>query len=334
MLSNGDEYMKNALRLFAQGRVQTFDWAQEAEALGIVEPRSFVRRLACPRLYETPTDTWRQVWRKAGEWLGKQGEYEPPFSQLEVWAQREGGSSIETSTTLERWSELARDLAAGPPILTGMAAVRTSAARHHGFPGVTVVVETPSGGADGALMLVNLLGEQGIGGCLANQAGSGRWGIVKLMYSPCWYAADEARVFEVDWARWASLPDDQNESKRIWCEHATLAVSKVMLEFPPLGIDSVFLDEYAATDRLWLLRKPAIRRLCAVSHDQLAAELARLSAEPLPLPDLQRHWDKLAARKRTAAMVKDRAFVDEVQRQLNALERSRARARRTKPKPS
>ena len=141
-------------------------------------------------------------------------------------------------------------------------------------------------------------------------------------------------MFGIDWARWVALPDDQNESKRLWCEHVALAVFKVMPEFPPLCIGSLFFDEYAATDRLWLLGKPALRRLCAVPHEQLAAELARLSAEPLPVSDLQQHWDKMAARKRIAAMLGDRGFQDEVQRHLDSIERAKARARRTKPKLS
>jgi hypothetical protein len=294
--------------------MHTFDWALEAEAVGTVEPRTFVRRLACPQLYTTPNDTWQQVWRKASGWLGKCGEYNPSVCPLDVWAQCDGGHSIESASPLERWPELARSLVVAPPISTGIVAVRTNAAGPLGYPGMTVVLETPSGGADGALMLVDLLGQQGISGLLANQAEGGRWGIVKLIYSPSWYAADEERNFGVDWARWVALPDDQNESKRLWCEHAALAVSKVMQELPPLCIDSLFFDEHAATDRLWLLSKPAVRHLCAVSHERLAAELARLSAEPLPLSDLQQHWNKIAPRKRMAEMLENGAFWDEVQR--------------------
>lgn len=334
MLCSRAESMRNALGLSEQDRVPTFDWALEAEAVGAVEPRSFVRRPACPRLYETPHDSWRQLWQRAGEWLGKQGEYARSAPALEVWAQCEGGHSIENSGHLEHWPGLAHSLRRGPRILTGLVAVQSTGAGHHGYPGATVVVETPSGGAAGALKLVQVLARQGIGGCLATQGNGGRWGIVKLIYSPCWYAADEERVFGVDWARWTGAPGDQNESKRLWCEHAGLAISQVMRELPPLCIDSVFFDEYAATDRLWLLSKPALLRLCAVSHEQLAAELARLGAEPLPVSDLQQHWNKTAARKRVAAMLADRGFQDEVQRHLDSIERAKARARRTKPKLS
>jgi len=330
----GNEFVTNPLDLFAQSRVHTSEWALEAEALGTVEPRTFVRKLACPRLYATPKDTWQQVWRRAGEWLGKRGEYDPSASPLELWAQCEGGHSIESTSPLERWPELARSLLRAPPILTGLMAVRTATTGLQGRPGVTVVLETPSGGAVGALMLVNLLEQQGIRGCLANQAASGRWGAVTLIYSPCWYAADEERMFGIDWARWAALPGDQNESKRLWCEHAALAVSEVMVEFPPPCIDSVFFDEYAATDRLWLLSKPAMRRLCGVSHDQLPAQLASLNTEPLPLSHLQEHWSKMAARKRMAEMLEGDAFWDEVQRLSEARELAGARTRRTKPKRS
>lgn len=297
MLSNGDECMRNELDLFAQGRVNTFEWALEAEAVGTIEPRTFLRKLACPRLYAAPSDTWQQVWRRAGEWVGKRGEYDLSASPLDVWAQCGGDHSIESTSPLERWPELARSLRRGPRIRTGLVAVQTTGTGPQAYPGVSVVVETPSGGSAGALMLVQLFARQGIGGCLATQADNDRWGIVKLIYSPCWYAADEERVFGVDWARWTGAPGDQNESKRLWCEHATLAIAQVVREFPPLCIDSVFFEEYAATDRLWLLSKRQLRHLCDVSQGQLGAELTRLTAEPLPIAAFQQHWSAMAGRK-------------------------------------
>ena len=48
--------MGNALGLSEHERVPTFDWALEAEAVGTIEPRSFLRKPACPRLY-CPGDT-------------------------------------------------------------------------------------------------------------------------------------------------------------------------------------------------------------------------------------------------------------------------------------
>src|SRR5205823_392150 len=142
-----------------------------------------------------------------------------------------------------------------------------------------------------------LLAQQGIGDCLATQGDGGRWRFVKLIYSPCCYAADEERVFGVDRGRWFGASDDQHETRRLRCEHAALAIAQVMREFTPLCIDSAFLDEYAATDRLWLLNKQQLRHLCAIPQEQLAAELAKLSAEPLPLPAVQQHWKAMAARK-------------------------------------
>ena len=133
---------------------------------------------------------------------------------------------------------------------------------------------------------------------MATQADNDRWGIVKLIYSPCWYAADEQRVFGVDWARWIGAPGDQNESKRIWCEHTVLAIDQVVREFPPLCIDSVFFHEYAATDRLWLLSKRQLRHLCDAPQGQLGVELTRLTGEPLPLAAFQQHWNAMAGRKR------------------------------------
>src|SRR6266496_1542268 len=216
--------------LFAEGRVRTFDWALEAELVGSKGNQVYVRKLACPRLYETPQDTWQGVWYRAGEWLGKHGEYESPTSQLEVWADRSGGRSIEASTTVECWPKLARDLRTGPRILTGIVAVRNSGAGSYGCPGLTIAIETPSGGATGALMLIERLGQRGIGGCLATQENNGRWGIVRLIFPPFWYAAGEERLFGVDWVRWASSDGDQNEGKRIWCEHAAVAVAEVLQE--------------------------------------------------------------------------------------------------------
>jgi hypothetical protein len=147
---------------------------------------------------------------------------------------------------------------------------------------------------------------------LATKADNDRWGIVKLIYSPCWYAADEERVFGVDWARWIGAPGDQNESKRLWCEHAALAIAQVVWEFPPLCIDSVFFDEYAATDRLRLLSKRQLRHLCDVPQGQLGMELTRLTGEPLSLATFKQHWNAMAARKRVATMPVDDSIWDKI----------------------
>src|SRR5438876_173040 len=174
--------------------------------------------------------------------------------------ERSGSRSIETSTTVECWPKLARNLRSGSRILTGMVAVRSSVGGCYGCPGLTIVVETPSGGATGALMVVERLGQRGISGCLATQENHGRFGIVRLIYAPFWYAAGEERLFGVDWARWASSAGDQNEGKRIWCEHAAVAVDEVLQELPPQLIDSLLFEEHVAIDRLGLWSKAAIPR--------------------------------------------------------------------------
>jgi len=94
-------------------------------------------------------------------------------------------------------------------------------------------------------------------------------------------------------------------------------IAQVIREFPPLCIDAVFFDEYAATDRLWLLSKQHLRHLCAVSQDQLAAELGKLSAEPLPVAIFQQHWSAMAARKRMAKLLNSESFWEEVDQRLD-----------------
>jgi len=183
-------------------------------------------------------------------------------------------------------------------------------------------------------MLVKQFTDKGIGGCLATKEAEGRWGIVRFIYPPYWYAANQERLFGVDWARWARTPGDQNESKRLWCEHAALAISEAMREIADACIDSVLFDEYCASDRLGLWSKAAVRRLCAVNRNELPVELAKISCKPLPFSAIQRHWKHMAARKRVAGMLENDALWDEVQRLCEARDLAGARIRRTKPNRS
>ena len=218
-------------------------------------------------------DTWLRLWQDVGRGLGKRGEYDRADKTLDVWGQFANHDSIEVSTDLNEWPVIAKEVR-DKKFTIGMVAVRLAADDLRGSPGVTFVVETPRGGSIGARILLNLLSSLGIGGVLARQEGRDRYGVVKLIYCPNWYAVTEDKIFGIDWSR----RSDEGESKRLWCEHVGGAVKRIKKEMPSALLDSLFFDCYAACDRLHELSDDARNKLADVDTTSLAEHLTALQA--------------------------------------------------------
>ncbi len=259
------------------GMIPTFPWAVDAkQADG--QNGKWGRSCLAPDLYRFPDDSWRDVWFRAGASLSKAGEYVRQERQVEVWSAGSMGGSIEESAVLDQWPAIARRLKQQFPISLGLVASRTDALGVVGSPGATVVIETPGGGSEGARMLMAAFWANNIGGCLARQEDGDRWGVVKILYTPNWYAASGDAGFGVNWADWTNDPGDENESKRLWCEYAFVALQKVLSDVHPLCIDSVFLDEYAATDRLSSMGSIELNAFCEIPLGDLAMEIGKRGA--------------------------------------------------------
>jgi hypothetical protein len=269
--------------MFRLGFVRTDAMAPGAEPTPPEAQCLNYRKIKLRQLYAAPSDSWRQVLGRAQACFGRQGEYRRPQQSLEVWTQHGDGTVIESSTPLGSWPRLSRQLRQAARPTMGLLAVRTDEAGEKGYPGLTVVLETPSGGAAGAFCLMGKLGEHGIGGCLACAEHAERWGVVKLIYPPHWYATNRDTVFKIHWRRWLETSRDWNENKRFWFERATLAILEALKDLPSACCDSLFFDEYAASDRLGLVSDASLKRLFSSPAAELAEELIQLNSEPISL---------------------------------------------------
>ena len=108
---------------------------------------------------------------------------------------------------------------------------------------------------------MRVLNSLGIGVVLANEEGSGRWGVVKTLYSPNWYSLMGDKTFGVDWSRRDGSPGGDDARKRIWCEHVVLAMEQLIKEVPSALIDSIFFDCYTLCDRLHRLSDESLGEL-------------------------------------------------------------------------
>ena len=218
---------------------------------------------------------WLSLWQDARQSMGKSGEYAQAERRLEVWGQFSQGGSIEISTVVEQWRATAEEIRA-QKFRIGLVAVRLPADDICGSPGVTIVVETPLGGSNGARILMNLLSSLGIGGILARQECKDRWGVIKLIYCPAWYAVTDDKTFGIDWSRRGTSAHDENEFKRLWCQHVVRAVKRITKEMPSALVDSLFFDCYALCDRLHEMSDAALNQLAATDWKMLARYLITL----------------------------------------------------------
>ncbi len=292
---NATHSTPEARRLFAEGWVQT-DAALAASQPpdGRAAPPAGCRWLLAPEFYTGPEAAWREVLQRARALRGFQGEYRRAATELEVWSDHTDGRSLDWSCPLAEWPVRARELQASP-LTRGYVGLRTAAAGDAGSPAITVVMESPGGGALAGLWLSATLEKHGVNCGFGTVEGRGRWGLYKQFWTPHWYARSSPFLFGLDWDRWLRADRDVNDNKRFWIEHMTCAVLRAIKELPPLCCDSVLFDEYIGCDRLGLLPAGEIRRLCQTPVERLAPELQRLNATPVCLPE--RDEEKLAAHR-------------------------------------
>lgn len=327
--------MSEARRLFAVGCVQTDAvLAASQPPEGRAKPPEGSRWLLAPELYSGPKAGWREVLQRARALRAVQGEYRRATADLEVWSDHTDGRSLEWSGPLAEWPARAGELQASP-LTRGYVALRTTAAGDAGSPAITVVVESPGGGALGGILLVAALEKHGVNCGFGTVEGNGRWGLLKLFWTPHWYAGSSPFLFGLDWDRWLRADRDLNDNKRFWIEHMTHAVFRAIKELPSLCCDSVLFDEYLGCDRLGLLPAEEIRRLCQTPAERLASELQRLNSTAVRLP--RRDEEKLARLRRG----QDLTAMEEVILELERLDPSdqqtprtpqRAPARRSGPR--
>ena len=193
-------------------------------------------------------DEWLKIWLSAND-LAKSGEYRSP-GPLHVYAMTAVGDGPQFSGPLQAWEGLVAQLARGKVSL-GLVAVETELEyAYFKYPGVTLAFESPFGGTAVARDVMNKLGQLGVGGVLAETDSSGRFGVLRILMTPRWYARSGDRLFDLDWSKVPNDPIGCNESKKAWALGIHAALREALAEIPSFCVDTVSFGAFDIVD--WL----------------------------------------------------------------------------------
>ena len=196
-----------------------------------------------------PIDEWLNAWLSAVD-LAKAGQYRSP-GPLHVYAMTVAGDGPQFSGPLPAWEGFADQLS-GSKVSLGMVAVETASVEHAYFkyPGVTLAFESPGGGSQVARQVMTRLGRLGVGGVLAETDLSGRFGVLRILMTPRWYAQSGDRLFGLDWAKVPNDPVHCDEAKKTWALGIHDALRKALADIPPALIDTIRFGAFDVVD--WL----------------------------------------------------------------------------------
>jgi len=243
-----------------------------------------------------PIDEWLNIWLSAAD-LAKDGEYRSP-GPLQVYAMTASGDGPQFSGPLPAWESFAEKLAGGKVTL-GLVAVETEVEyAYFKYPGVTLAFESPFGGSAVAREVMTKLGQLGIGGILAETDRGGRFGVLRILMTPRWYAQTDDRLFGLDWSRVPNDPVHCEEAKKTWALGIHSALREALADIPSMCIDTVRFGAFDVVDWLHDLgprettflyaAKPrqlaeALGKLCSYDLDALSSEFPRAFVETGPL---------------------------------------------------
>ena len=242
-----------------------------------------------------PIDEWLNIWLSAAD-LAKDGEYRSP-GPLQVYAMNASGDGPQFSGPLPAWESFAEKLAGGKVTL-GLVALETEVEHaYFKYPGVTLAFESPLGGSAVAREVMTKLGQLGIGGILAETDRGGRFGVLRILMTPRWYAQTNDRLFGLDWSKVPNDPVHCDEAKKTWAFGIHSALRTVLADIPSMCVDTVCFGAFDVVDWLHDLgprestilyaAKPrqlseALGKLCSYDLDALSSERPRPFVEKGP----------------------------------------------------
>ena len=195
-----------------------------------------------------PIDEWLNVWLSARD-LKKAGQYRDP-GPLQVYAATSVGDGPQFTGPLHSWEELSRKLGA-QSVQLGLVAVECSPEHaYFKYPGVTLAFEGPTGGSVVARDVMAKLGRLGIGGILACTEQGGRFGVLRIIMTPRWYARTGDKLFGVDWAKTPNDPAHCEEAKKAWASGIQAALRQALADIPASLVDTVRFGAFDVVD--WL----------------------------------------------------------------------------------
>lgn len=194
-----------------------------------------------------PIDEWLNAWLM-GEVGHKHGAYQSP-GPLHVYAMYAGGG-VEFSGPLPAWPDLAERLR-GQHIQLGLIAVEVPADHaYFKYPGVTLAFDGPRGGIQIAREVMLKLGKLGVGGVLAGTENNGRFGVLRIIMVPRWYAKTGDNLFGLDWSKVPNDPVHCEEAKKAWALGMHAALRMALADIPEMFIDTIKLGTFDVVD--WL----------------------------------------------------------------------------------
>lgn len=222
-----------------------------------------------------PIDEWLNAWLSAVD-LAKAGKYRSP-GPLHVYAMTVGGGGAQFSGPVPAWEGLAGRLS-GSKVSLGLVAVETGSPEHAYFkyPGVTLAFEGPGGGSQVARQVMTRLGRLGVGGVLAETDLSGRFGVLRLLMTPRWYAQSGDKLFGLDWSKVTNDPVHCDDAKKAWALGIQEALRKALADIPPAMIDTVRFGAFDIVDWLHDLGPRERSFLYGAKSAQLAGALHKL----------------------------------------------------------
>lgn len=221
-----------------------------------------------------PIDEWLNAWLSAHD-LKKYGHYRDP-GPLQVYAATKAGDGAQFSGLLQSWDAHALKLEQ-QSVQLGLVAVECSPDHaYFKYPGVTIVFEGPTGGDVVARAVMAKLGNLGIGGILAGTEQGGRFGVLRIIMTPRWYAHTGDKLFGVEWAKVPNDPVHCEEAKKAWALGIHDALRQVLTDIPPALVDTVRFGAFDVVDWLHDLGSRERTFLYAAKPRQLAAALYNL----------------------------------------------------------
>ena len=226
-----------------------------------------------------PIDEWLNVWLSAPD-LAKEGEYRSP-GPLQVYAMTTRGDGPQFSGPLPAWESFAEQLATSQVTL-GLVAMETEVEyAYFKYPGVTLAFESPFGGTAVAREVMTKLGQLGIGGILAETDRGGRFGVLRILMTPRWYAQSDDRLFGLDWAKVPNDPVHCDEAKKTWAMGVHAALRTALADIPAMCVDTVRFGAFDIVDWLHDLGPRESTLLYGAKPRQLAEALGKLGSYDL-----------------------------------------------------
>ena len=226
-----------------------------------------------------PIDEWLNVWLSAPD-LAKEGEYRSP-GPLQVYAMTTRGDGPQFSGPLPAWESFAEQLATSQVTL-GLVAMETEVEyAYFKYPGVTLAFESPFGGTAVAREVMTKLGQLGIGGILAETDRGGRFGVLRILMTPRWYAQSDDRLFGLDWSKVPNDPVHCAEAKKTWAMGVHAALRTALADIRAMCVDTVRFGAFDIVDWLHDLGPRESTLLYGAKPRQLAEALGKLGSYDL-----------------------------------------------------